>query len=69
MNVIANTKGVQSVLSIKINNLYDSTNGYSGNVYDLGTAERKGIIYPSLDPSIFEIKYPDTDISGQVVSY
>lgn len=69
MNVIANTKGVQSVLSVKVNNLYESTKGYSGNVYDLGTAERKGIIYPSLDPSIFEIKYPDTDIVGQVVSY
>ena len=69
LNVLANTKGVQSVLSIKLNNLYDSTYGYSGNVYDLGTAERKGIIYPSLDPSIFEIKYPDIDITGQVVSY
>jgi hypothetical protein len=69
MNVIANIKGVQSVLSVKVNNLYESTKGYSGNVYDLGTAERKGIIYPSLDPSIFEIKYPDTDIVGQVVSY
>jgi hypothetical protein len=69
LNVLANIKGVQSVLSIKINNLYDSTKGYSGNMYDLGTAERKGIIYPSLDPSIFEIKYPDTDITGQVVSY
>ena len=69
LSVLSNIKGVQSVLSVKINNLYDSTKGYSGNVYDLGTAERKGIIYPSLDPSIFEIKYPDTDITGQVVSY
>jgi hypothetical protein len=25
------------------------------------------LIYPSLDPSIFEIKYPDTDIKGRVV--
>jgi hypothetical protein len=69
MNVIGNIKGVQSVLSVQLSNLYDSTQGYSGNVYDLVTAERKGIIYPSLDPSIFEIKYLDNDIKGQVVTY
>jgi hypothetical protein len=69
MNVLGNVKGVQSVLSAQLTNLYDSTKGYSGNVYDLVTAERKGIIYPSLDPSIFEVKFPDNDIKGQVVTY
>ena len=41
--------------------------GYSGNVYDITSATRKGIIYPSLDPSIFEVKFPNTDIECEVV--
>lgn len=60
-------EGVQSVTNIRIVNLYDSTYGYSGNVYDIAAATRAGIIYPSLDPSIFEIKYPNNDIVGKVV--
>jgi hypothetical protein len=61
-------KGVQSVTSFNIVNLYDSTQGYSGNVYDIAAATKDGVIYPSLDPSIFEIKFPNTDIIGKVVS-
>ena len=66
---IANIKGVQSVVRVILNNLYDSSQGYSGNVYDLISATRNGIVYPSLDPSIFEIKYPNSDIKGRVVTY
>lgn len=61
-------EGVQSVTSIKIANLYDVSAGYSGNVYDIEAATKAGVIYPSLDPSIFEIKYPNQDIIGKVVS-
>lgn len=61
-------EGVQSVTSIQIVNLYDSTQGYSGNVYDIAAATKAGVIYPSLDPSIFEVKYPNSDIVGKVVS-
>jgi hypothetical protein len=66
---LANIKGVQSVIGVKFLNLFDTDFGYSGNVYDLQTATRNGIIYPSLDPSIFEVKYPTQDIRGRVVSY
>ena len=52
---------------VVIENLYKSSNGYSGHVYDLQAATKDGIIYPSLDPSIFELKFPDTDIEGRVV--
>lgn len=61
-------EGVQSVPSIKFANLYDTTQGYSGNVYDIAAATKAGVIYPSIDPSIFEIKYPNKDIVGKVVS-
>ena len=67
--VIANTKGVQSVSSINIDNLYDNDEGYSGNEYNITTATKNGIIYPSLDPSIFEVKFPNKDIIGSVVNF
>lgn len=66
---IANVKGVQSVIGVRFLNLYDTDFGYSGNVYDLQSATRNGVIYPSLDPSIFEVKFPNQDIRGRVVSY
>ena len=36
-------------------------------MYDVGSATYNGIVYPAVDPSIFEIKYPNTDIVGNVV--
>ena len=60
--------GVQTVSKIKIVNLYKASDGYSGNIYDIDAATKSGVIYPSLDPSIFELKYPNSDIIGKVVS-
>jgi hypothetical protein len=67
-NLIGNTPGVQTVVNLYFENKYDSDQGYSGNVYDLASATRNGVIYPSLDPSIFEVKFPNQDIRGRVVS-
>jgi len=69
INNIGNTNGVQNVVSVTMNNKFDTELGYSGNQYDLTSATRNGIVYPSLDPSIFEIKFPDADIKGRVVNY
>ena len=54
---------------ILIENKNSSVNGsdYSGNIYDIRTASQEGVIYPSLDPSIFELKRPNADIEGKVV--
>jgi len=52
---------------ILIENKYLTSQGYSGNVYDMISASKDGVIYPSLDPSIFELKYPNADIEGRVV--
>ena len=41
--------------------------GYSANIYDVVNATFNGVVYPSVDPAIFEIKYPDTDIRGRVM--
>jgi hypothetical protein len=69
LNALGNVDGVQSVLDVQFTNLYDTTQNYSGNIYDLNTAEKNGIVYPSLDPSIFEVKFPNQDIKGRIVSY
>lgn len=61
-------EGVQTVKSIKIINLFDTLSGYSGNVYNIKEATKEGIIYTSLDPSIFEVRNPDLDIIGKVVN-
>jgi len=37
------------------------------NFYDINTSLRGGILYPALDPSIFEIKFPNSDIKGKVL--
>ena len=60
-------EGVQSIPSLEITNLYDTNNGYSGNVYDINAATKNNIVYPSLDPCIFEVKYPNADIKGRIV--
>jgi hypothetical protein len=68
-NLLGNVKGVQSVVNVTFNNLYDTALNYSGNIYDLSAATKNGIIYPSLDPSIFEVKFPNKDIKGRVINY
>jgi len=52
---------------IVIENKHLTADNYSGNVYDIDSASKDGVIYPSLDPAIFELKFPDADIEGRVV--
>ena len=60
--------GVQTVRSITFNNIAGTTSGYSPWAYDMDGANQNGTIFPSLDPSIFELKYPNVDIKGRVVN-
>ena len=60
-------KGVQTVKNIIVSNKAGTTTGYSQYAYDIVGATQNQVIYPSLDPSIFEIRYPNTDIKGKVV--
>jgi hypothetical protein len=61
-------EGVQTVKSVDIINKYGNNLGYSQYGYDIKGATYNNVIYPSLDPSIFEVRFPDTDIQGRVVS-
>ena len=38
-----------------------------GLAYDVSGAEIDNVIYPSIDPMIFELKNPNQDIKGRVV--
>lgn len=60
-------EGVQTVQEIEIFNLYDTNLGYSGNVYDVESAIRNNVVYPSLDPCIFEVRYPNRDLKVRVI--
>ena len=60
-------EGVQTVKNVTINNLTGESLGYSEFAYDIPGATIDDVVYPSLDPMIFEVKYPNTDIKGRVV--
>jgi hypothetical protein len=60
-------EGVQTVKNIEMNNLTGENLGYSPYSYDVKGATINNVIYPSLDPMIFEVKYPNTDIQGRIV--
>ena len=61
-------EGVQTVKKVIIDNKRGTTSGYSQYAYDVDGATQNGVIYPSLDPSIFEVKFPNQDIKGKVVT-
>jgi hypothetical protein len=60
-------EGVQTVKNVVVNNLTGDALGYSDFGYDIAGATIDNVIYPSIDPMIFEVKYPNSDIKGRVV--
>ena len=60
--------GVQTVANLQIINKAGTSSGYSEYAYSIPSATQGGVVYPSLDPSIFEVKYPNEDIKGRIVS-
>ena len=62
-------EGVQTVNKVEIVNKVGEDLGYSKYAYDIKAATINNVIYPSLDPSIFEVKYLNSDIVGRCVSF
>jgi hypothetical protein len=58
--------GVQTVKNIIVENRQGGK--YSEFAYDVKGATKDNIVYPSYDPSIFEVKYPNVDIEGRVTT-
>ena len=67
-NVLDNVEGIQTVKKLEIVNKVGTNENYSEFAYDMNGATIDEVIYPSLDPSIFELKFPDTDLQGRVVT-
>jgi len=65
--ILANIEGVMSVPYVKINNLCRGAGNYSANDYNIEEATKGKIVYPSLDPCVFEVKYPNKDIKGRAL--
>jgi len=61
--LIGNIEGVSSVPMVKLTNKCGGQ--YSPNSYNIEAATRGKIVYPSLDPSVFEVKFPNSDIKGR----
>jgi len=63
---IGSVEGVQTVTDVIVTNKYKFKDGrdYFEYRYPIDEAIEDDIIYPSLDPCIFEIRYPETDIVG-----
>ena len=68
-NLIGGVRGCQTVEKVEFTNKSGTNIGYTQYKYDFIGATKKGVIYPSMDPSIFEIKYPNRDIKGKVTTY
>jgi len=66
--LLSKVQGVQIVKRIIINNLTGESLGYSNFAYDIMNSTIDEVIYPSIDPMIFEVKYPNQDIIGRVVA-
>lgn len=64
---IMKIEGVQSVTDIKVKNLTIDDGNYSPVAYNISIATQNNIVYPSKDPSVFEVKFPNSDIKGLVV--
>jgi hypothetical protein len=66
-STIGSVEGVQSVIGVEIVNKYQFKDGrdYQNYRYPIDEALVNDILYPSLDPCIFEIRYPETDIVGR----
>ena len=65
--LLSQVPGVQIVKNVIIKNLTGLSLGYSDFAYDTQAATINDVVYPSIDPMVFEVKYPNQDILGRVV--
>ena len=68
-NLIGAVDGVQTIEHLAFNNISGTAQGYSQYSYGFNKATKNGVIFPSMDPSIFELKSPNQDINGRVTTY
>lgn len=62
---LAKVDGVQSITSINLKNLTIRDGDYSPHEYNIGLATVNDMVYPSIDPSVFEVRFPTKDITAR----
>jgi hypothetical protein len=67
-SLLDSVNGVQTVKNIEVVNKSGVQNGYSKYSYDIASGTVNNVIYPSLDPSIFTVQYPNLDINGRITT-
>ena len=60
-------RGVNAVTKLEFVNKATDDGSYSQYRYNIDAATRSGVIYPSVDPCIFEVRNLNSDIKGRVV--
>lgn len=63
---LGNVEGVRTVNKVDIKNKTSDDGNYSNSLYPVKSALKDKIIYPSKEPAVFEVKYPNSDIQGRV---
>ena len=67
-NLLDKIEGVQTVKNISFSNKTVNDGSYSQYAYDVQGATIDNVLYPSIDPMIFEVKFPNSDIKGKIVN-
>ena len=67
-NLLNRIEGVQTVKNVSFSNKTVNDGSYSSYAYDVQGATINGVLYPSIDPMIFEVKFPNSDIKGKIVN-
>ena len=67
-NLLDRIEGVQTVKNVSFSNKTVNDGSYSTYAYDVQGATINGVLYPSIDPMIFEVKFPNSDIKGKIVN-
>lgn len=67
-NLLDRIEGVQTVKNVSFSNKTVNNGDYSSYSYDVQGATINGVLYPSIDPMIFEVKSPNSDIKGKIVN-
>lgn len=63
--LLAGVEGVQSVPKCEVIN--KCLGRYSDHSYDIQAATKGKMVYPSVDPSVFEVRFPNKDLKGRVI--
>ena len=63
--LLAGIEGVQSVPKCEVVN--KCLGSYSTHSYNISEATKGKMVYPSVDPCVFEVKFPNKDLKGRVL--